>query len=717
VLDESHKEYSDINDKPLPNMYKIGGPAIITSDHELVVVEDSRFGIFDALIEMVELVFSGYKVILDFSDLRPKGAYVKGIDGTSSGAISWMKLFDFVAGLLKKQYIDAIDVAELYAFIPHLISQGGQRRGALMLVLNVDHPNIIEFIMAKQVAGRITGANLSVNLTNDFMLMVDLEDEYSVNLFNQICELAHRSAEPGVLFMDRAQELSNSSYFDVIDCCNPCAEEPLPPDSVCNLAHLNLPRFLVKKLNGKWMLDFETLSEAVRYGVRFNDNIIDYTTYFDEDIKNTQLNSRRIGIGTMGLATVLIYLEIKYGSHEAEAFAEMLNNFIASEAYRASIDLGKEKGSFPSYDPSKIARTSFLNMITDGKVPETLRNAALLTQAPTGSTGTTIDNLPNFDCSTGIEPYFAFEYYRASRVGTTAKQEVDLVKKWRAEHPGVENLPGYFVGASDITATEHVRMQACIQKYVDAAISKTINMPKEASVEDVKQAYLLAYSTGCKGVTVYRDGSRSGQVLATNKEDAKLEEHTLSTDYVKEDAEFTIKISEAYKEVVPFKKRPKVLHGMTVKQNTPLGKMYVTLNTSDDSTEIEEVFIQLGQVGSDVRAIVDSLGVLLTLGLSDRLSSLPQKKKIEWLIGKLIGIKGSNPIGFGSNRVDSLPDAIGKVLKDYLPSDGYVEESEPSDEPIVISSADDICPDCGVAAVRRIEGCEKCTNCGASKCG
>jgi len=286
-------------------------------------------------------------------------------------------------------------------------------------------------------------------------------------------------------------------------------------------------------------------------------------------------------------------MEIKYGSLEAEEFSEMLNGFIARTAYQASIDLGKEKGNFSNYDPTQISPSSFLCKITKGMggIPLSLRNAALLTQAPTGSTGTVIDNLPDYECATGIEPYYAFDYFRASRVGTTVRQEVGIAKRWRAEHPEETELPSYFVGASEITPKEHVLMQASIQKYVDAAISKTINMPADATVEDVKQAYLLAYETGCKGVTVYRDGCRAGQVLAVKEENAKLEDLTMSTEaqeYAKKDVEFTSTVVKLMEENIvklietkEFKKRPKVLRGLTVKQATPLGKMYVTLNTSD----------------------------------------------------------------------------------------------------------------------------------------
>jgi ribonucleoside-diphosphate reductase alpha chain len=713
-LSNEHPEHDGLTLDNFSNGVVVGRPTIPLT--YFLEVEDSRFGIFDALMDMVKLIYEGKHVFIDFSLLRSKGARVLGIEGTSSGAISWMKLFDLVVGLLKKQSVNAVDCSELLSYVPQLISQGGTRRGALMIVLNVDHPNIIPFIMAKVTAGRLTGANLSVNLTDQFMDKVAANDTDAVGLFDLICELAHKSAEPGILFMDRAQQLSNTNYYQLMDAVNPCAEECLPPNGVCNLAHFNLPRFLVKK-NDVWEIDYVALEGAIKLGVRFSDNIIDYTPYFDEDIKAVQMGDRRIGMGTMGLATVLIYLGIRYGSHEARGFAIYLNRFIARTAYEASIELGKERGSFPKYDPTQISETSFLYKIMDGDIPQTLRNSALLTQAPTGSTGTVIDNLPDFDCSTGVEPYFDFEYFRASRVGETVKQEVDLARKWRLENPGEENLPSYFVGASEITPREHVLMQASIQEYVDAAISKTINMPSHATVEDVKKAFLLAYTSGCKGITVYRDGCRAGQVLSTKEKDAKLEDLTVSTDVIEEyavkDAEFTSIMNEELPKMKEFRKRPKVLHGMTVKQITPLGKMYMTMNTANGN-DIEEVFIQLGQVGSDIRAIVDSLGVLLTLGLSKRLSSLPQEEKVKWLMSKLIGIKGSNPVGFGPTRVDSLPDAIGRVLKDYY------DDSHPKPdayEDTIENNADDICPSCGSASVKRVEGCEKCLSCGASKCG
>ncbi len=499
-------------------------------------------------------------------------------------------------------------------------------------------------------------------------------------------------------------------------------EEPLPPNGVCNLGHLNLPMFLVR-IDGRWQMDWEALARAVEIAVRFQDNIVDYSSYFDDDIEAVQLGDRRIGIGTMGLATVLIRLGIPYGSDAAIKFSEALNQLIAKTAYKASMDLGFEKGSFPNYDLSRISKDSFLYRLNGGTLPGKLRNAALLTQAPTGSTGTLIDNLPGYNCSTGIEPYFAFKYFRASRLGLN-EQEVELVAEYRKQHPG-EELPGYFISADEIVYREHVQMQGAIQKYVDAAISKTINLPEHATVEDVKQAYLLAYEVGCKGVTVYRDGSRKSQVLARDKEKARLDDVKLSTDYAKKDAEFTVKLAEVFAampELKPFKKRARILYGKTVKQSTPMGKMYVTLNSSD-GINIEEVFIHLGKVGSDIRAIVDALGILLTLGLSDRLSALDQEEKLKWLIDKLVGIKGANPTGLGPSRVDSLPDALGRVLKDYLTEDFALDEESELEVPetevkYAHVKRRDICTDCGEATLVRVEGCEKCLNpgCGASKC-
>lgn len=540
-LDKKHAEYHGNIGSEFSHLCKseLFGPLDIV--YKTITVEDSRFGIFDALDEMVTLLFTTNDyIVMDFSNLRPKGTYVKGIDGVSSGAISWMKLFDFMVGLQKKNFVDVVDIAEFFALIPNLISQGGQRRGALMEVLDADHSKVMDFIKAKQDIGRITGANLSVNITKKFMDAVEKGLPHETHVFNLIAESAHKGGEPGVLFMDSVNELSNTNYYQTFSVVNPCGESPLPPNGVCNLGHHNLPMYLkYDKEHQKWYLDYEELKRAIHIAVRFQDNIVDYTSYFDEDIEALQKGDRRIGIGTMGLATVLIKIGYKYGSEDAVAFAE------------------------------EISESSFLYKIVDGNIPKYLRNASLLTQAPTGSTGTMVDNLPGYNCSTGIEPYFSFEYYRAGRLGVT-KQEVQFVKEYKSKYPDTK-LPDYFICVQNIEPEGHIRMQAVIQKYVDAAISKTVNLPNDATVEDIKEAYKLSYYSGCKGVTVYRDGSRSGQVLAVKKEDAKLEADTV---FSKNEKEATSK----------FKKRPGVLFGRTIKKNTPMGKMYVTINADSNNS-------------------------------------------------------------------------------------------------------------------------------------
>lgn len=733
-LSDAHTEYKDIQENTFKHMMRSPETPPYGGTYK-IIVKDSRSGIFDALTEMVQVLYgTNEPVSVDFSDLRAKGAYVKGIDGASSGAISWMKLFDFVVGMLKKDFVDVVDVAEFYALIPNLISQGGQRRGALMLVLNVDHVHIVRFIQAKQEAGRITGANLSINLTKKFMDDLD-KGSKEQEIFDMIAYYAHKTGEPGVLFMDTVNVDSNTRFYQVIDAVNPCAEEPLPPNGVCNLGHHNLPMYLTKE-NGKYELDYEALKKSVHAAVRFQDNIIDYTGYFNEDIKAVQMGDRRIGIGTMGLATVLIKLGLRYGSQEAEEFADSLYRFIAFETYMASIALGKEKGSYLKYNCTEIPESSFLYRITDGNLPSELRNAAIITQAPTGSTGTMIDNIPGYNCSTGVEPYYAFEYYRAGRLGVE-KQEVGLVNEWRQEHPE-RDLPSYFVTSQSITPTEHVRMQSTIQTWVDAAISKTINLPNDASVLDVKEAYYAAYYGGCKGVTVYRDGSRAGQVLATKKEDAKLEDDKVfvplspmfeapstvkaePVNLVSLESFDTLTTNGRVNMPESFRKRSRRIYGQTIKQNTPMGKMYVTINSGDDGS-IEEIFLHLGKIGSDVRAITDALGILLTLSLSERLNTLTQGEKLTWIINKLIGIKGANPIGMGPNRVDSLPDALGRVLREYVESMAdevesvYDTEKETFEDHFAGAPISDICPSCGNASIVKVEGCQTCTVCGDSKC-
>lgn len=680
---------------------------------------DSRGGIMETLTQMTEIMSRGGGVGINLSSLRPRRALVKGVNGSSSGAVSWGGLFSYTTGL---------------------IEQGGSRRGALMLMINDFHPDLLEFITVKQDMGKITNANLSVCISNAFMKAVkeDLDwdlifpdttdPEYDQlwdgdiekwkrlgkpvkvyqtvrarDVWHTIIESAWKSAEPGVVFMEYYNQMSNSWYFNPIIATNPCGEQGLPAWGVCNLSALNLSKFVDEERGD---VAWSELAEAVRVSVRFLDNVIDATPYhFPENEKN-QKNERRVGLGTMGLAEMMIKLKIRYGSPESIQFLDKLYHFIAREAYLASCDIAEEKGSFPKFEADKHLQSRFIQQFDD-EVKEAIakkgiRNVTLLTQAPTGSTGTMVGT------STGIEPFFAFKYFRQSRLGTD-EQYVPIAQEWLDAHPG-EELPDYFVTAMDLSAEDHIRVQAAIQKWVDSSISKTANAPHDFTIEETKKLYELAYDLGCKGVTIYRDGSRDVQVLSTKKEDEKKESG---------------KKEQAVVRTTEYLRRPKKLVGATYKMNTPLGKAYITVNEVDGKPF--EVIVNVGKAGSDVFAMSEALGRVSTLFL--RFGELPDGNKARLLIKHLKGIGGSGAVGFGVNRVESIPDAVAKAIEMHI--DGadethsvaataypeqntkypHVDHDYDEDESL------DLCPQCGSASLVNQEGCKNCISCGYTRCG
>lgn len=688
--------------------------------------KDSRGGIMETLTQMTEIMSRGGGVGINLSSLRPRRALVRGVNGSSSGAVSWGGLFSYTTGL---------------------IEQGGSRRGALMLMLNDWHPDLLEFITVKTQMGLLTNANLSVCISDAFMKAVKEDKEWHLvfpdttdpdydelwdgnlekwkalgkpiqvyktvrarDVWHTIIESAWRSAEPGVVFIDYYNKMSNSWYYNPIICTNPCGEQGLPAWGVCNLGHINLAKFVK---DGE--VDWETLGECVRYAVRFLDNVIDITPYHFKENEENQKGERRIGLGTMGLAEMLIRLKIRYGSEECLAFLDKLYHFIAREAYLASTEIAAEKGPFPKFDAEKFLQSRFVQQFEDD-VKEAIRtrgirNVTLLTQAPTGSTGTMVGT------STGIEPFYAFEYYRQSRLGFD-KQYVPIAKEWMDQHPG-EPLPDYFVTAMDLTAEDHIRVQAAIQKWVDSSISKTANAPADFTIEETKKLYELAYDLGCKGVTIYRDGSRDAQVLHTTK---------------KKDDEAKGKEADAGAQagasggVKAYRRRPKVLRGATYKMNTPLGKAYITINDLDGKPF--EVIVNVGKAGSDVFAMSEALGRVATLFL--RFGELPDGNKARLLIKHLKGIGGSGAVGFGKSRVESIPDAVAKALELHLSgaaeeaaeesssageeAAGYAGYAPARDEDGDIAVEADLCPECGAAALIAEEGCKRCVACGYAKC-
>lgn len=675
--------------------------------------EDSRRGIVDTLSQMMEIMSRGGGVGINLSSLRPRHAYVKGVNGRSSGSVSWGGLYSFVTGL---------------------IEQGGSRRGALMLIVNAWHPDIFDFINAKREAGKITNANISVGVTDDFMEAVekdadwqlrfpdaqhpDYKEKWDGNLdtwekaglpvivyktvkarevWQNIIESAWSSAEPGVFFIDRANKESNSHYFSQLVCTNPCGEQPLPPWGICNLGAINLARFVTPKGDVAW----DELRKCVRYGVRFLDNVIDATPYFFDENQLQQQNERRVGMGIMGLAEMLIRLKIRYGSNESITFIEKLGEFIASEAYLASADYAAEKGSFPKLDTELLLQSGFMSRMSD-KVraairEKGLRNVTLLTVAPTGTTGTMVNT------STGVEPYFSWSFFRTSRLGVH-EERVNVADEWDRQNPG-QPLPDYFVSAMQLSPEDHVRVQAALQKWIDSAISKTCNVPNNYTVDQTRELYELMYKLGCKGGTIYRDGSRNEQVLNLKKEEKKEE--------VKE-----VKAAPlpAWMSLPKMRPRPTLSHGMTVKKESPLGSVFVTVN-DDEQGEPLEIFITSGKAGSDITGMAEAMGRLASLVLRVA-SPISPDERLRLIASQLAGIGGARSMGFGKSRVRSMPDAVGLALEDVLKGAEQVaaETAHMPEFDLQPAVHADLCPECGEAAFIREEGCHHCTSCGHSQC-
>lgn len=699
----------------------VSAGVVVSNCYVIPSPKDSRRGIVDTLSQMMEIMSRGGGVGINLSSLRPQHAYVKGVNGRSSGAVSWGGLYSFVTGL---------------------IEQGGSRRGALMLILNVWHPDIFNFINAKREMGKITNANISVGITDDFMAAVEADAEWELifpdtlhpdydrvwdgdidawraagrpvvvykrvrarEIWNNIIESAWASAEPGIWFMDRANKMSNSYYFSRLICTNPCGEQPLPAWGICNLGALNLSRFTE---NGavKW----DELRQAVRYAVRFLDNVIDATPYFFEENREQQMRERRVGLGIMGLADMLIRLGIRYGSDECIRFIDQLGEVIATEAYLASADNAAEKGAFPMFDAEKLLQSGYMQQMPEhvrqAVREKGLRNVTLLTIAPTGTTGTMVGT------STGVEPYFSWSYYRKSRLGIH-EERVAIVEEWERAHPG-QPLPDYFVNAMQLTPVEHVRVQAALQRWVDSAISKTCNVPHDYTVEQTRELYEYMYRLGCKGGTIYRDGSRDEQVLNLKKEDEPKATPTAQTT-----AETPKKSLAELWNQPKVRPRPKRLRGITVKQRSPLGAIYVTVN-NDDEGEPLEIFITAGKAGSDVTSMADALGRLASLVLRVASPVTPHERLRE-IIDQLKGIGGARSTGFGKERVRSLPDAVAQALEECCTGEDAAPAADGEQQPVQMalslpSIKPDLCPECGEAAFVHEEGCMHCNACGYSQC-
>lgn len=684
--------------------------------------EDSRSGILDNLKIMTEIMARGGGVGINLSTLRPRGSYIKTVNGTASGPCSWAELYSVATG--------------------DVIQQGGSRRGALMLMLDDDHPDIEEFITAKRIDPRtnrpvaIEHANVSVAVSSDFMAAVKSDGDWQLqfptraavkadpalanrvvlgrrvrarDVWDQVCASAWATAEPGVVFLDRYNEQSNTWYYENIRCVNPCGEQGLPDWGVCNLGALNLASFV-----RDGAMDWEELARVSGIAMRFLDNVIDANLYFIEENRTAQMGTRRTGLGTMGLADAFIKLGVRYGSEESLQVGERVYQTIRDAAYSMSADIAAEKGTFPFFDREKYSQGAFIRSLPvslqEKIARQGIRNAVLLTQAPTGTTSLLAG------VSSGIEPVFDFAMVRRDRTGEHTMYH-PLLAAWREAHPGAP-VPPYFVGVNDLTPEDHVRVQAMVQRYTDSSISKTVNAPNSHGVEEVKNLYISAYDQGCKGVTYYRDGSRDA--VLTHLEAAP----TTAATTVAPDSPPAIRA------------RPAVLHGYTRNIKAPEGTVNITVNSDDDGPV--EVFVNVGRAGSDVAALAEALGRLVSLTLRIP-SPLPLDDRLREVVSQLRGIGGSRSVGFGPEQVRSLPDAVGKALGQHL--DGVLSASPPPGQlplPALESSpgsgnghaagstgtlmsrgrqmTGNLCLSCGSSTLVYEEGCKKCFSCGYSEC-
>ncbi|MBN8639158.1 MAG: ribonucleoside-diphosphate reductase [Anaerolineae bacterium] len=500
-----------------------------------------------------------------------------------------------------------------------------------------------------------------------------------------------------------------------------CGEQGLPAFGVCNLGAINLAKFYDEARDD---VDWESLDKAVRYATRFLDNVIDGTPYFFEENEKQQLGERRVGLNNMGLAELMIRLGIRYGSDASVRFIDKLYAFIARAAYETSSELAAEKGAFPKFEADKFLQSGFMKSMPEDvrrKVRKHgIRNVTLLTQAPTGTTGTMVNT------STGIEPFFSWVYYRKSRLGLHEEQ-VPLVKEWHDAHPGAKELPDYFVTAMELSPEEHVKVQAAIQRWVDSSISKTANLPNSYTVEQTRDLYQYMYDLGCKGGTVYRDGSRDEQVLMLKNDDKQAEAEV-------EDEPIAQVATPHY--VYP---RPSKLQGVTVTCKTPYGTAYITMNSDEQGFPFEVFITAPGKAGSDLQADAEGLGRMISLQLR---TTAPQNRRqmLKLVVDQLQGIGGARSIGMGPNRVLSLPDAVaGALLDNFFPEDkaqqlglfgdmfdlpvtpAPVSAPEPEQptakhNPNGAISGADMCPSCGTISLVRAEGCRKCLTCGYSEC-
>lgn len=743
-------------------------------------------GIFQTLRDAALIQQTGGGNGFSFSRLRPKGSIVKTSAGEATGPVGFLRVYDNAFGE---------------------VAQGGTRRGANMAVLRIDHPDVEEFITCKTNENQITNFNISVGITDAFMTAVDEDREWSLrfpdlldprckgfkgtfeqaeaqgipfrvyktvrarDLFEKIVKQAHHNGEPGLLFLDAANRSNPVPHLYQLEATNPCGEQWLGPYENCCLGSINL----AQHLGPDHTVDWEKLRENTRLSTRFLDDVVDANVYVPAvpQLKDAALRARRIGLGVMGLADLMYHVGVRYGSPAGEDFGAQVMEFVRYTSMQTSIELAHERGPFPAidgsiYDPKNILWqppvSPFENQqywnrpnldwqnITEGIKRYGIRNAAQTTVAPTGTIAT-VAGCEGYGC----EPVFALAYIRhvndngqdlkltytspmfeqaLIEAGLTELDRQDIIDRTMQQGScqDVDNVPAnvkeVFVVSADIAAEEHVRTQASLQAFVDNSLSKTINFPETATVEEVASAYMTAWELNCKGITVYVTGSREQVVLETHNTAARKSGGDQPSNE-------QIKIWQETK-----KPRPRALVGQTYSIETPLGKAFITIN-ENGAEQPFEIFINTAKAGSETAAVSEAIGRLISYVL--RLSSpIEPTQRMTDVQRQLGGIGGGRSLGFGPNRVRSLPDGVAQVLQEYLDEravrmgkgqtvrqlsqQSLLEETEAAQMNLVSEEADalannanmtkigDLCPECGVAAVINEEGCRKCYSCGYSEC-
>jgi ribonucleoside-diphosphate reductase alpha chain len=648
------------------------------------IKEDSIEAIFEWCKEAARTYSFGGGVGTDISILRPKGAPVNNAAIYSSGSVSFMELLSTTTGT---------------------IGQAG-RRGALMITIKVDHPDVLDFINVKRDLKKVNYANISVKITDDFMNTVERDGDFTLHFENDKVEVnetvkarevwktlirgAWESDEPGVLFWDTIKRESTTEYNGMeVQGVNPCSEQTLESYGCCCLGSVNLSAFVKEPFTDKASIDWEGLTRAAQYGVRFLDNVLDYNAERHPLLqqKKASLWSRRIGVGITGLGDMLIKLGLKYDEDSTIGFVDHLFERIKNVIYDYSTELAKEKGSFPAFDAHKHLSQPFIQRL-DEKVKEKIssqgiRNAAITTIPPVGSGSILAGS------SSGVEPVFALSYTRRSKSLSEGEFKVfhPLVKQFMETTRTSDDklLPNYFVTAHQIKPEMRVKMQAAIQKHIDTAISSTVNLAQEITPEEVEKIYTLAWRMGCKGITIYREGSREG-ILETEK--------------------------VAKKEEVPQRQtgafdRPRAMEGRTLKLRLPQGGIYVTANLIGG--EPKEVFVTLGKSGGDEKADAEALGRLISLYLQ-------HGGDVKNVISTLKGIKGKYVSWDDGVQLQSIPDAVAKALEILVMNQVVNESSTPQTAGTREDLRGATCPDCHESSLIFESGCYKCTNCGYSKC-